>query len=78
MRNLIVYQHRNPEKHGIEQDFKHYPWTSYQELSSPHVESHVDRDLTLSKFGGVKTFFAAHDAEIPLGMTDFEFGGGQG
>jgi hypothetical protein len=77
LRNLIVYQHRNPEKHGVEQDFKHYLWTSYQELSSPLVESHVAKELTLSKFGGVEAFFAAHDDAIPLSMSDFEFGGGQ-
>ena len=77
LRNLIVYQHRNPEKHGVEQDFKQYLWSSYQELSSPLVESHVAKELTLSKFGGVEAFFAAHDATIPLSMTDFEFLGGQ-
>jgi REP element-mobilizing transposase RayT len=77
LRNLIVYHHRNPEKHGVEQDFKQYFWTSYQELSSPLVETHVAKALTLSKFGGVEAFFAAHDAAIPLEMADFEFGGGQ-
>lgn len=77
LQNLIVYQHRNPEKHGVEQDFRQYLWTSYQELSSPLVESHVAKELTLSRFGGVDGFFAAHDATIPLAMSDFEFGGGQ-
>jgi hypothetical protein len=75
--NLIVYQHRNPEKHGVEHDFKQYFWTSYQELSSPLVETYVARALTLSKFGGVEGFFAAHEVAIPLEMADFEFGSGQ-
>ena len=77
LRNLIVYQHRNPEKHGVEQDFKNYLWTSYQELSSPLVEPYVAKSITLSKFGGVEEFFAAHETTIPLEMEDFEFGGGQ-
>jgi hypothetical protein len=77
LRNLIVYHHRNPQKHGIEVDFRHYLWTSYQELSHPLVESFVAKELTLEKFDGVEAFFAAHDDDVPLAMADFEFGGGQ-
>lgn len=73
LRNLIVYHHRNPEKHGVEADFRNYFWTSYQELSSPAVEPFVDRALTLGKFGGVDDFFAAHDEDLPLAMVSYEF-----
>jgi len=74
LQNLIVYHHRNPEKHGVESDFRNYLWTSYQELSNPVIEPYVAKELTLAKFGGVAGFFAAHSIEIPLAMVDLEFG----
>ena len=73
-RQLVVYHHHNPEKHGVTADFRNYLWTSYQELSNPVVEPYVAKELTLAKFGGVEAFFAAHAREVPVAMRDFEFG----
>lgn len=75
LRNLIVYHHRNPEKHGLEIDFRNYLWTSYQELSNPVVDTYVTKELTISKFGGLEAFFTAHQRDIPNAMADFGFGG---
>ena len=31
MRNIILYIHSNPQKHGYKQDFRSYPWSTYNE-----------------------------------------------
>ena len=72
-RQLVVYHHRNPVKHGIVNDYRNYLWTSYQELSSPHVTPHVKVQLTLRKFGSIENFFAAHQQDVPPEMANFEF-----
>lgn len=30
MRNIILYIHSNPSKHGYRQDFREYPWSTYR------------------------------------------------
>ena len=30
--NLVYYIHRNPEQHGIYDDYKFYPWSSYERI----------------------------------------------
>ena len=70
---LVVYHHRNPESHGIINDFKQYFWTSYQELSNPLVTPYVNVPMTLEKFGGINPFFEAHNEQTPLAMQNFNF-----
>ena len=70
LRQLIVYHHLNPVKHGLELDFADYLWTSYQDLSSPLVESFLPKALVYDKFGGVEAFFAAHERPVPLALAD--------
>ncbi|MEM9837254.1 MAG: hypothetical protein AAF828_12165 [Bacteroidota bacterium] len=74
-RQLIVYHHRNPERHGITQDFRNYFYTSYQEFSNPVVHPHVNVAATISRFGSLAKFFAAHEQDIPFAMQDVEFYG---
>lgn len=31
LRNIILYIHSNPSKHGYRQDFRDYPWSTYNE-----------------------------------------------
>ena len=74
-KQLVVYHHRNPEKHGACADYREYFWTSYQEFSNPLVTSCVNTALTFEKFGGVEAFFLAHDQEVPLALLEgVEFG----
>lgn len=72
-KNLIVYHHRNPQLHGLTDDFTGYWWTSYQEYSHPLVDRRVDIDFTWEKFGGQAAFFAAHQKDIPFPMQNYEF-----
>lgn len=72
-RRLVIYHHRNPETHGVTEDWRDYFFTSYQEFSNPVVRPHVDVAATIAKFGGPEAFFAAHEQDIPFAMQDFEF-----
>ena len=68
LRQLIIYHHFNPEKHGVEADFRDYLWTSYKELSHVDVESMIDKAFVFAKFGGKEAFFAAHRQGVPLNL----------
>lgn len=75
LRNLIVYHHYNPVKHGVTADFRSYWWTSFQELTDTGMEGIVDVDFTLAKFGGMAGFLAVHDDKrlamgLELGFVD--------
>jgi hypothetical protein len=56
---LVVYLHRNPEKHGLVDDFRHWTFSSYQAILS-NKPTRVQRDEVLAWFGGVKWFEDAH------------------
>ena len=73
LRQLIVYHHLNPEKHGVELNFKHYFWTSFQEFANPMVKCNIAKDLALSKFDSIEAFFAAHGTDVPAPMAEYEF-----
>ncbi|MCI0521888.1 MAG: transposase, partial [Chloroflexi bacterium] len=47
---LIAYIHRNPEHHHFVQDFRDWPYSSYQTLLSPRP-SRLSRDEVLAWFG---------------------------
>ena len=73
LRQLIVYHHRNPESHGITNDYREYFWTSYQEFAHPIVTPHVDIQYTLQKFGDLQGFFTAHGQKNPPTSQTLEF-----
>lgn len=59
LENLIVYIHRNPETHGLVNDFRQWPYSSYGLLLSP-VDTFLNRDEVLDWYGGPAGFMAAH------------------
>jgi hypothetical protein len=60
---LIVYIHRNPQKHGFVGDYRDWPYLSYHTLllSSP---TRLARDEVLAWFDGVEGFRAAHERKV--------------
>jgi putative transposase len=60
---LIVYIHRNPQKHGFVEDFRDWPFSSYHALMSDKP-THVQRDTVLNWFGGAQNVTAMHSSEI--------------
>ncbi|MBI5303685.1 MAG: hypothetical protein HY868_16235 [Chloroflexi bacterium] len=61
--NLVHYIHVNPQKHGFIDDFREYPYSSYQTFRSAKP-TRLNRDVVLEWFGGGDNFKMIHD--LPL------------
>lgn len=57
--NLVTYIHRNPQKHGFVDDFRDWPYSSYDAilLEKP---TRVQRIVVLEWFGGLDNFLVEH------------------
>jgi putative transposase len=55
----VVYIHRNPERHGFVEDYRRWPYSSYQAILSDRP-SRVQRRDVLEWFGGRAGFERAH------------------
>jgi putative transposase len=60
--NLIVYIHRNPQRHGLVADFRDWPWSSYNAILSDKP-TRLDRAMALEWFSGREQFRAAHEID---------------
>ena len=56
---LVVYIHRNPERHGFVSDFRAWEWSSYRALCSDRP-TRVERDEVMRWFGDAGQFVGAH------------------
>jgi REP element-mobilizing transposase RayT len=63
--HLIVYIHRNPQRHGFVTDFKKWPYTSFHILKSKQ-ERFMASQAVLQKFGGMQEFRQAH--RVPFNL----------
>ncbi|MCS6847474.1 MAG: hypothetical protein RMN52_07150 [Anaerolineae bacterium] len=61
--NLIFYIHFNPQKHGFVEDFRTWPWSSYNALCSS-TPTKLNRDTVLAWFGGVQRFRSFHQGAV--------------
>lgn len=71
-RQLVVYIHTNPEKHGLASEFAEWPYSSfaaYEGRSRPFIE----HATVVSAFGGLSEFFSAH-ADPHAASDDRSFG----
>ena len=66
---LIVYIHRNPQRHGLVDDFHDWPHSSYRAMLSDKV-SHIRRLDVLRWFDGRASFEAAHVALVDEGVIE--------
>ena len=60
---LIIYIHRNPQKHGFVGDFRDWPYSSYHALLSTQP-THLNREDVLNWFGDLDNLVATHQQEI--------------
>jgi len=60
---LVIYIHQNPQKHGLVDDFRTWPHSSYQTLLSTEP-TRLKRDDVLAWFGGVDNFVVLHQQEV--------------
>lgn len=58
-RRLVVYIHRNPQKHRFVDHFDQWPYSSYHALLGAGV-AFLEREAVLSAFGGYRSLEAAH------------------
>lgn len=59
LEHVVCYIHRNPQKHGFVKDFRDYPYSSYQRLTSDEPTALL-REQVLSWFGSKDEFIQAH------------------
>ena len=62
-RQVVIYIHRNPQKHGLVPDFRSWPFSSYNALLSTKL-THLCRDDVLGWFNGVQGLVAAHETDV--------------
>ena len=60
---LITYIHKNPQKHGLIDDYRDWTWSSYPAFVSVQP-SHIEREQVVDWFGGQENFAVAHDADL--------------
>jgi putative transposase len=56
---LVAYIHRNPQKHGFVDDFRDWPYSSYQAVLSTQA-THIQRAAVLDLFEGPAGFKEVH------------------
>lgn len=76
LRNLVRYIHQNPERHGLVDDFRLWPYSSYGAMRSAKP-TRLRRDDVLAWFTDLRRFEAVHAQPIPeallapLALEDF-------
>ncbi len=59
LRKSIIYIHKNPLKHSVQNDFENYPYSSYRSIISRN-DTQLKRNVVLDWFDGVENFIACH------------------
>lgn len=60
LRNIIVYIHRNPQKHGYKIDFRNYPWSTYNKFFEDELLNRCLGSDLLSIFGDKFNYVNMH------------------
>jgi putative transposase len=60
---LVAYIHRNPQRHGFVDNFRHWPYSSYRAILSTK-RTRIQRAAVLEWFDGRTGFEQAHAAQI--------------
>jgi hypothetical protein len=63
--NLVYYIHANPQKHRIIDDFKQYPWSSYNRITSS-LTSKLKKEDVLRWFSDKENYVECHNRTIDL------------
>ena len=67
--NLVLYIHQNPAHHQFTDDFREYPWSSYQSIISVKPTK-VDRKTVLEWFDGKENFIETHQRIVDPSIID--------
>lgn len=63
--NLVFYIHANPQLHGITDDFRQYPWSSYNAILSKQPTK-LQKDSVINWFNDKDNFIYYHNAKANL------------
>jgi len=63
--NLVLYIHTNPQKHGIIDDFRQYPWSSYERIIRDKP-SKLKKEEVLQWFRNKENYVNYHTRTIDL------------
>lgn len=63
--NLVHYIHTNPQKHGLIDDFRQYPWSSYERILRSRP-SKLKKDAVLEWFRNSENYLDYHGRTIDL------------
>jgi len=66
---VVRYIHQNPQKHGFVDDFRDWPYSSYESLTSDKV-TRLNREAVQAWFGGCEGLARDHS----IFMSDHKFG----
>lgn len=58
-KQLVIYIHKNPVKHGLTSEYRKYEWSSYSEYEFSG-DSFLERQKVLNVFNGKSRFINAH------------------
>lgn len=61
--NLVAYIHQNPQTHDLIDDFRDWPYSSYQQLATDS-SAYLTKEETLSWFDGKETFKDFHKTRL--------------
>jgi len=64
-RNVVAYIHRNPQHHGFVDDFREWPYSSYDVVLSDK-STRLQRDVVLDWFGGPQEFMELQQSPVVL------------
>jgi len=67
--NLILYVHANPQLHGIWDDYRDWPHSSYASILSKNA-TRLRRETVLEWFGGGSAFVDAHQHYLKLKIDE--------
>ena len=66
---LVLYIHFNPQKHGLIDDFRLWPFSTYEVMLFDQP-TRICREEVLGWFGGLRSFEDAHAEYRPVDMDE--------
>ena len=64
--HIVTYIHQNPEKHGLVDDFRDWPYSSYQAFYSEAKGAYLKHSEVLGWFGEINDFEQAHQMDYKM------------
>ena len=67
--NLVFYIHANPQKHGISDDFRMYPWSSYERILK-NKPTRLKKEEVIDWFNDKDNYLVYHSQKADLALMN--------